>query len=436
MIAGGGALRGEPSSFRTMRILLILCLSEALLCLGIFGYSCKDNHHHAKDHHEDDHVTASYLSKNISSLQKITPGNIKFAYRLYTHLATKYPSDNIFFSPISISMAFSMLSAGAKGQTQTEILEGLGFNTSSVSQEDIHRGFHQFISILEASNRDVQLHTANALFVQKDQKLLEEFLEDLNVFYHSKATSTDFHNAKKAKSKINKYVAENTCGKISNLLDTIDPNTLLILVNTIYFKGDWETPFKTLQGKSDFHVDDNTVIKVKMMSSKGTHRVADDKEIGCTVVEIPYHGNVSAILVLPDKGKLHEVEKALQSLPLPHLMEKRLIHLLVPKFSISPSLDLKEELSEMGMVKVFSGDADLSGINGVHNLLVSKAIHKSVVSVNENGTEAAGATAIGVVATSVATVPIITMDRPFLMTILDKSTRTILFAGRIMRPEN
>ncbi|XP_068111078.1 alpha-1-antiproteinase 2-like [Hyperolius riggenbachi] len=299
-----------------MRILLILCLSEALFCLGIFGHSTKDEHHHAKDHHEDNHVKTSPLCTNISPLQKIIPSNIKFAYHLYTHLATKYPNDNIFFSPVSISMLFSMISAGAKGQTQTEILEGLGFNTSSVSEEDIHRGFQQFISILDASNRDVELHTANALFVQKNTKLLEKFLEDLKVFYHSEAISTDFHNTEEAKNQINSYVASKTNEKIKDLLDSVDPTTLLVLVNTIYFK-------------------------------------------------------VSLFYIIYTSSDL--------------------------------SLDLQ-------------------------------AIHKSVVSVNEKGTEAAGASAAGISRNMLP--PLFEANRPFLMTILDKLTGSVLFTGRIMRPEN
>ncbi|XP_068110823.1 serpin A3-5-like [Hyperolius riggenbachi] len=418
-----------------MRFLLILCLSEALFSSGIFGHFTENEHHHAKDHHDDDddYVKTSSLSIKIPPLQKITPGNTKFAHHLYTHLATKYPKDNIFFSPISISMAFSMLSAGAKGQTKMEILEVLGFNTSSVSEQDIQKGFQQFIWILDASNRDVELHNANALFVQEGRKLLEKFLNVLKVFYHSEAFPTDFQNSEKAVSEINSFVAENTNEQIKNLFDSFDPTTLLVLVNAIYFKGVWKTSFETVKGESDFHVDENTVIKVSMMKSEGKYRVAFNSEIGCTAVEIPYHGNVSAIIFLPDPGQLHNVERALKKVsslklnPMP-------VCLLVPKFSISPSLDLKEELREMGMKTVFTDDADLSGINGAHNLRVSQAVHKSVVTVNEEGTEAAGAT--GVVGTERSKPRVIAVKRPFLMTILDKFTRTILFAGRIMRPEN
>ncbi|XP_068108495.1 serpin A3-5-like [Hyperolius riggenbachi] len=419
-----------------MRVLLILCLCEALFSSGIFGHFTKDKHHHAKDHHDDDDaddVKASSLSINMSPLQKITPSNIKFAYRLYTHLATKYPNDNIFFSPISISMAFSMLYYGAKGQTRTEIYDVLGFNTSSVSDQDIRKGFHEFIvTILYASNPDVELSTANALFVQEGRKLLEGFLKVLQVYYLSEAFPTNFQNSEQAVSRINGYVAKNTKGLIKNLFDSLETSTLLVLVNAIYFKGIWKKSFAAVEGLSDFHVDDNTVIKVSMMKSRGKYPVARDRD--CTVVEIPYHGDASAILILPNPGKLHDVERNLQKVSRLELFSTPAL-LLVPKFSISPSLDLKEELSEMGMKTLFTDQADLSGINGGHNLRVSKAVHKAVVTVNEKGTEAAGSTGAGVDDRDLQD-DIIAVKRPFLMTIVDKTTRTILFAGRIMRPEN
>lgn len=207
---------------------MFVFLSQALLCAGVFGHHEKQEEHHEKQ--VDDHT------EETSPLQKIVPGNVKFSYSFYNHLANKYPSDNLFLSPMSISLLFSMLSAGAKGQTQTQIHETLGFNVSTTS-EDINKGFQQLLRLVNQPNTDLELNSANALFLEQHTELVEKFIEDLKDFYESEVIHSDFQKGDEAKNQINAYVEKKTNGKIKELLKSVSPATLLVLINTIYFKG-------------------------------------------------------------------------------------------------------------------------------------------------------------------------------------------------------
>ncbi|XP_063803659.1 alpha-1-antiproteinase-like [Pseudophryne corroboree] len=412
-----------------MKVFLIGFLSQALLCSLVLGHHLNGEHH--DDDHDDDHH-----AKKINPIHRIAPYNANFANNLFSHLAAKYPTNNLFFSPLSISVAFSMLSLGAKSHTHSQILEGLGFNTSALLAEDIHKGFQQLLHIFSQPNDDIQLSMANALFVNKEIKLLEKFLDDAKNYYHSETVPTDFQNSEKAKNLINNYVEKKTNGKIKDLLDSVDPATVLVLLNTIFFKGTWKTAFnKNHTREGDFHVDENTVVKVPMMTRQGEYRVAFIQEPECKVVEVPYKGNASAIIILPDAGKLHEVEQALRNASLQtwtKLLRPMRLRFSMPKFSASSTLDLKTELSEIGIKEIFSGSADLSGITGTP-LRVSEAVHKAVLNMDEEGTEAAAATAVTVVKLSLGIH--ITVDRPFMFIIKDKNINSALFIGRIMNPE-
>ncbi|KAM5129320.1 uncharacterized protein ACMZJ9_019817 [Mantella aurantiaca] len=415
--------RSAITGIITMKVFLVACLSQALLCTVVFGDEVNEEEHH------DDNVV-DY------PLQKIVPGNIKFSFSLYAYLAEKYPKDNLWFSPMSISLLFSMLSVGAKGQTRDQMYNALGFNMSAISEEDINRGFQNLLQVLNEPNTDLELSSANAIFVDQHAKLVEKFSEDLKNFYKSEAISMDFQDGEGAKTQINSYVEKKTNGKIKDLLQSLSPQTLLVLINTIYFKGTWVNAFNEAGTRErDFHVDENTIVKVPMMTMSEYFHVAILQEMGCVVVDVPYKGNTSAILILPDKGKLQEVERAVRNVSMQQwaeLMRPMKIRLSIPKFCLSATLNLKNELPHLGMKDVFSGHADLSGITGDH-VEVSEAIHKAVLSVDEKGAEAAGASAV--VITKLSGPFQVIANRPFLLTLLHKPTDTILFTGRVMKPE-
>ncbi|NXF54016.1 A1AT antiproteinase, partial [Oceanites oceanicus] len=371
---------------------------------------------------------------------KIAPSNADFAFRFYKQVREEVGNENIFFSPLSISTAFAMLSLGARSNTLSQLHKGLAFNLTEMEEQEIHEGFQHVLQLLNNPHREVQLSMGNALFIDDRLKLLQKFLNDVTNFYYSEAISSNFQNSPEAIKEINNYIETKTHGKIIGLLKSLDPDTMMILVNYIFFKGYWEKPFNNLATRDDdFLLDAKNSVKVKMMHQNKAFNIHRDENLSCWVVEIPYKGNAAALFVLPDEGTMKQVEDALLKETVSNWMqslEKRKIYLDLPKFSISGSYDVKSLFEKMGVTEVFSNHADLSGVAENTLLKVSKAIHKAMVDVSENGTEAAAVTVLEMVLMSAQfpSPPHIRFNRPFLMIIVDKTTHSILFMGKIVNP--
>ncbi|NXM32339.1 A1AT antiproteinase, partial [Oxyruncus cristatus] len=371
---------------------------------------------------------------------KIAPSNANFAFRFYKQVREEAGNKNIFFSPLSISTAFAMLSLGARSNTLRELHKGLFFNQTEMEEQEIHEGFQRVLQLLNDPHREVQLDIGNALFIDDRLKLFEKFLDDVTNFYYSEAISSNFQNSPEAIKKINKYLERKTHGKIVDLVQSLDPDTVMVLVNYIFFKGSWEKPFDNSNTRdADFFLDGENSVKVKMMHQNKAFNIHRDENLSCWVVEIPYTGNVTSLFVLPDEGKMKQVEDALLKETVSNWMESlkiRKIYLDLPKFSVSGSYDVKSLFKKMGMTQVFSDQADLSAVAEETLLKVSKAIHKAMVDVRENGTEASAVTMLEITLLSrpFPPPPRINFNRPFLMIIIDKMTHSMLFLGKIVNP--
>ncbi|XP_039110497.1 kallistatin [Hyaena hyaena] len=375
---------------------------------------------------------------------KVAPGNTVFALRLYHVMASQSPGSNIFFSPLSISSSYALLSLGARSHTQTQILEGLGFNLTEVSESDIHQGFQHLLHTLHLPGDGLEVHAGSALFLSQELQILPGFLNDSVAFYESKPFLADFHDTEGTTRLINDHVREETQGKIVDLVSGLSTDIAMVLVNYIYFKALWEKPFvPSLTTPQDFYVDENTVVKVPMMLQDTEHHwYLHDRYLPCSVLRMDYKGNAMAFFILPNRGEMKQVEEVLTPEMLTRwnrLLQKRYLYrkleLHFPKFSISGSYKLHQILPKLGFVDVFSQKADLSGITEERKLQVSKSFHKAILEVDEAGTQAAAATGSFITFLSARhSRGVLRFNRPFLVVIFSTDTQSILFLGKVVNP--
>ncbi|XP_074147495.1 alpha-1-antiproteinase 2-like [Sminthopsis crassicaudata] len=368
---------------------------------------------------------------------KIRSANSEFAGRLLKFLVSENPHKNVFFSPLSIATAFAMLSLGAKTSTLTNLLEGLGFNLTELQEREIHKGFQDLVYLLNTTKGKIQLESGNGLFIDNQLQPLQGFLDDVKNLYGAEVFAANFKDSEGVKKQINDYVDKKTYGKIPELLkSSLDPNTVMFLINYIFFKGNWKTSFNpTLTELQNFYVDKNTTIQVPMMMKKERLYYSREDELFSSMVVLPYEGNAWLILILPDEGKL---EQALDSIiterVLSRFTKKRKVTIYLPRISISTTYNLEEVLPKIGLQDVFTNDADLSGISTQFKLRVSKVLHKAAFEVSENGTVAAAATGIGI-QRYIAFHPIImNFNRPFIVSLMDTNIHQHLFVGKIVNP--
>ncbi|XP_037357910.1 serpin A11 [Talpa occidentalis] len=380
------------------------------------------------------------LSDPAPTYHKITPVITNFALRLYKQLAAA-TTGNIFFSPVSISTSLALLSLGAQAGTQTQILEGLGFNLTETPEADIHRGFQSLIHTLDLPSPKLELKVGTSLFLDKQLQPRRHFLDAIRDLYGALAFSANFTDAASTGRQMSDYVRKQTYGRVADCLRGVTPDTLLVLLNYIFFKAKWKHPFNRYQTQKqgNFFVDERTSFRFPMMHQKEMHRFLYDPEVACTVLQIEYSGNALALLILPDPGKMEQVEAALQPETLRKwgpLLLPSLLDLHLPRFSISGTYNLEELLPHLGLTSTFTLDAGWWGITGQLNQTVSRVTHKATVDMSERGTEAGAASGLLSQPGSLNTMsaPQAHFNRPFLVLLWEATTQSLLFMGKVVNP--
>ncbi|XP_007473704.2 alpha-1-antiproteinase 2-like [Monodelphis domestica] len=268
--------------------------------------------------------------KSLLAHHKIRSANSAFAGRLLKLLISENPQKNVFFSPLSMATSFAMLSLGARTATLTNLLEGLGFNLTKLQEREMHEGFPALFHLLNTTQGKVQLESGNNLFIDDKIQPLQRFLDEIRNLYGAQVFAANFTDAEGAKKHINDHVDKKTHGKIPELFKDLDSDTVMVLINYIFFNGIWETSFNSNHTElQDFYVDKNTTVRVPKMMKKEKLYYHREDELFSSMVMLPYEGNAWLILVLPDEGKLEQFQVTLEELHLfgsrgPHKQKKEI----------------------------------------------------------------------------------------------------------------
>uniref|UniRef100_A0A671K6H7 Serpin B6 n=1 Tax=Sinocyclocheilus anshuiensis TaxID=1608454 RepID=A0A671K6H7_9TELE len=389
-------------------------------------------------------------------MEPLSAANTQFSLKLFKKISGGNTSGNVFYSPISISSALAMVSLGAKENTAAQMFEVELHSAyqclssryccckqkspaqpapGQKTEDQIHSSFNKLMSELKKPGAPYVLSLANRLYGEQSYQFVEKFLSDAKRYYEAGLEEVDFKkNSDAARVDINKWVEKNTQGKIKDLVPqgTIDAMTRLVLVNAIYFEGNWEEKFpKDATRDGQFKLN-----KVRF------HLLVDLTQ----VLELPYVGkNLSMLIILPNEIQdettgLQKLEKALTYEKLmewtrPEVMHQQEVEVSLPRFKMEETYDMKSLLISMGMEDVFDGQkVNLSGMSPNNDLVVTKVIHKAFVEVNEEGTEAAVANGIVMEGCSLWIPPVFNADHPFLFFIRHNRTKSILFYGRFCSP--
>ncbi len=406
-------------------------------------------------------TAASGISQ--AALDAAVAANNAFAVHLYAKVGSTPAASNLLTSPVSANLALTMAYAGARGQTATEMAQALQFDgdagtsifdgQNALSQALASRGAAglsaaQQDGVPDASASDYELQVVNSIWGQQSYTWAAPFLNTLASSYGAGVYLEDFiHQQDEARQAINAWVSSSTEGKIVDLLpaSAIDAMTRLVLVNAIHLKFPWATPFNVNStAPGTFTRDDGTAVSPNVMLEFGTMSYEDDGQ--AQIVGLPLAGGqVSVVIALPHSDvKLATYEASLHagSAALAPPPSSTRVALSLPKATFtSPTFSLKTALQAMGMAQAFDAQADFSGLAPPNPLYVSDVLQKATISMQESGVEAAAATAVlfedaGAEAVE-ATAPVpMTVDRPYLITVVDVPTGAILFLGHIEDPTN
>ncbi|XP_011829553.1 PREDICTED: serpin B13 [Mandrillus leucophaeus] len=381
----------------------------------------------------------------------------RFGFDLFKELK-KTNDGNIFFSPVGLLTAIGMLLLGTRGATASQLEEvghSRGASVFSMHKfilgviektEAIHQQFQKFLTEISKLTNDYELNIANRLFGEKTYLFLQKYLDYVEKYYHASLEPVDFVNAAdESRKKINSWVESKTNETIKDLFPdgSISSSTKLVLVNTVYFKGQWDREFKKENTKEEkFWMNKSTSKSVQMMTQSHSFSFTFLEDLQAKILGIPYKNNdLSMFVLLPND--IDGLEKIIDKISpeklvewtSPGHMEERRVNLHLPRFEVEDSYDLEAVLAAMGIGDAFSEHkADYSGMSSLSGLHAQKFLHSSFVAVTEEGTEAAAATGIGFTVTSAPGHENVHCNHPFLFFIRHNESNSILFFGRFSSP--
>ncbi|KAM9304596.1 ovalbumin-like [Morus bassanus] len=377
----------------------------------------------------------------------------EFCFDIFKELKVQHVNENIFYSPLSIISALSMVYLGARENTRAQIDKAVhfdkitGFGDTVESQcgtsVSVHTSLKDIFIQIAKSGDNYSLSFASRLYAEETYPILPEYLQCMKELYEGGLETISFQTAAdQARLLINSWIESQTNGMIKNILQpgSVDPQTEMVLVNAIYFKGMWEKAFKDEDTQAvPFRMTEQESKPVQMMYQIGSFKVAVLASEKIKILELPYaSGELSMLVLLPDDvSGLEQVETAITFEKLTewtssNIMEERKMKVYLPRMKIEEKYNLTSVLMALGMTDLFSPLANLSGISSAESLKMSEAIHEAFVEIYEAGSEVVGSTGTGVEVTNDSEE--FRADHPFLFLIKHNPTSSILFFGRCFSP--
>ncbi|MQA90435.1 MAG: serpin family protein [Gemmatimonas sp.] len=376
------------------------------------------------------------LPRPLTSLEtSVVTGSNTFAFDLLRAVNAGAEGENFFVSPLSVSMALGMTLNGAAGETYNEMQAMLGFGT--LSQEEINEAYRGLIDLLLSLDPNVEMAVGNSIWYRDGFPVDSAFLDAVVNAFDAQIEPANFEDPATV-DRINGWVRDVTRDRIQELLDRISRDEVMFLINAVYFKGNWRAPFDPQRTvDDDFEGLDGQSTPVRMMNADGTFLHSSGE--GYRAIELPYgNGAFAMTIVLPagdsDVNELIEELNGGRWTEVVNGMSEQRLMLAVPRFELEYDVKLNDPLKSMGMEAAFvDSTADFSRISPAGGLYVTRVEHSSFVKVDEEGTEAAAATNVGIGIVSAP--PSFRVDRPFLFAIRERFSGTILFSGKIVSLE-
>ncbi|XP_021429991.2 protein Z-dependent protease inhibitor-like isoform X1 [Oncorhynchus mykiss] len=374
-------------------------------------------------------------SPNITDL---TFKNMDFAMTLYRKIAG-YHDNNIFFSPLSISTAFATLSMAAQGPTRDQILKGLNLaHLDRDKQPDIIPELFQQLQGNITQDESLKLDQSTTFFVCLKFEVESDYSDQIKKFFNADINSVDFANTKASVAMINDYIMRKTENRVKEMVSDLDPLTQLMLINTIFFRGEWQMPFNPNHTEIQrFYIDNYNIVQVPMMlRMEDKFYTMDDFPLNAKVLKLPYRDGVSMLILLPNKGldytTIDDEITAERFLNWIKNLKERKLEVQLPKFKMEQSYAMHNILPDLGISSIFHDTANLTKLSKDPGLKVSEVLHKAVIEVDERGTTAAAATESGIIGYALPSSFIV--NRPFLFFIYHEATNSLLFMGRVTDP--
>lgn len=367
--------------------------------------------------------------------QTVIASSNAFAFDLFRQINASQRDSNVFVSPLSASMALGMTSAGAAGGTYDAFRTAL--RLGNASKQDVNAGYKSLIALLSGLDNSTDFRIANSIWYEKTFPFNAAFLADSKSFFNAQVQGIDFSQPASV-ATINNWVSDATAKKIPAIIDSIDSAEVMFLINAIYFKGSWQQKFdKSATGDAPFFALDGSSKISPLMHA--TQKVRLGSRSGLTAVDL-YYGNSAYTMTLMLPGPGSDVNTVVSSLTpatwksLVDTFAEREVDLYLPRFKVEWTRTLNDDLKSMGLAPAFLDGADFTPMSPRgKELVITRVIQKTFVDVNEEGTEAAAATAVGVGVTSAPVVTTVRFDRPFVFAIRERFSGTILFIGKIVK---